>query len=98
LDIDKIQKYPITFVIKSDQSPEELMDKIRQNAIKIYGIENIVNRYMACIEEIINISILQERLNIAIKQGYLNQILGEIIIQSQVEFNYEESDRPKKSE
>lgn len=98
LDIDKIQKYPITFVIKSNQSPEELMDKIRQNAIKIYGIENIVNRYMACIEEIINISILQERLNIAIEQGYLNQILGEIIIQSQVEFNYEESDRPKKSE
>ncbi len=45
---------------------------------------------MGCIEEIINIPILSERFEIAIKNGYLNKILEEIVLQSKVEFNYEE--------
>lgn len=34
LDIDKIQKYPISFVIKSDEPTEDLLKKIRENARK----------------------------------------------------------------
>jgi hypothetical protein len=43
---------------------------------------------MACIEEIINIPVLQERFRQAEGQGYLPQILDEIVKQSKVEFNY----------
>lgn len=90
LDIDKIQKYPITFVIKSTESTKELLKKIKDNAIKTYSISSIVDKYMNCIEEIINITILNERFNEVIKQGYLNNVLDEIVTQSKVEFNYEE--------
>jgi len=45
---------------------------------------------MNCIEEIINIPIILEKLKIAIDQGHLNNILSEIINQSKVEFNYED--------
>ncbi len=90
LDIDKIQKYPITFVIKSDEEVEYLKNKIEDNANKAYSIKAIVEKYMACIEEIINIPMLTVRFNEAVKQGYLNNILDEIVVQSKVEFNYTE--------
>lgn len=92
LDIDKIQKFPITFVIKSDEAIEELLVKIKNNANKIYLITSIVDRYMECIEEIINIPILTLRFKDAIKLGYLNNILNEIIAQSKVEFNYTDTE------
>ncbi len=92
LDIDKIQKYPITFVIKSTEPTEDLLKKIRDNAGKTYSIKAIVDTYMDCIEEVINIPTLNDRFNDALKQGYLNKILDEVIIQSKVEFNYENTD------
>ncbi len=92
LDIDKIQKYPITFVIKSNEATNDLLNKIRDNAGRTYLIKAIVDNYMDCIEEVINIPTLNNRFNIAIQLGYLNKVLDEIIIQSKVEFNYEEID------
>lgn len=88
LDIDKIQKYPITFVIKSDEKIEDLKSKIRDNASKTYSIKSIVDKYMGCIEEIINIPSLNERFNVCVTHGCLKNILDEILIQSKVEFNY----------
>ncbi|MGB4773696.1 MAG: hypothetical protein WBP45_00855 [Daejeonella sp.] len=92
LDIDKIQKFPITFVIKSDEAIEELLSKIKANANKIYLVTAIVDKYMECIEEVINIPILNQRFIDTIKLGYLNNILNEIITQSKVEFNYTDAD------
>jgi len=92
LDIDKIQKYPITFVIKSIEEKEKLLSKISENANKTYSIQAIVDKYMDCIEEVINITTLGERFKQAIKQGYLRNILDEIIIQSKVEFNFEDDE------
>ncbi len=92
LDIDKLEKFPITFVIKSDDSEENLMAHIRQNAKIQYTVQLIVDKYMACIEEIINIQELTNRFHEAVKQGCLNDILGEIIKQSKVEFHYVEDD------
>lgn len=88
LDIDKIQKYPITFVVKSIDSVEDLVFKIRKNALNTYFVEIVVDEYMACIEEIINIPVLIARFKTTITEGYLNEILEEIILQSKVEFNY----------
>lgn len=92
LDIDKIQKYPITFVIKSDEPTKDLLNKIRVNAGKTYSIKAIVDKYMDSIEEVINISTLNSRFNDAVKQGYRDKILDEIITQSKVEFNHKEID------
>lgn len=90
LDIDKIEKYPITFVIKSSDSIESLKQKIQQHAKKQYAINAIVDRYMECIEEVINIQSLLDRFTEAVKMGHLNKILQEIIRQSKIEFNYED--------
>lgn len=88
LDIDKIQKYPITFVIKSEEPTKNLIKKIKDNANKVYTIKEIVDKYMNCIEEVINIPTLNERFIFAEKQGCLKAILDEIILQSRVEFSY----------
>jgi hypothetical protein len=92
LDIDKIQKYPITFVIKSTEPTENLLQEIRDNAGKTYSIKAIVDKYMGCIEEVINIPTLNDRFNHAVKQGYLNKILDEVVVQSKFEFSYEDTD------
>lgn len=90
LDIDKVERYPISFVIKSDDSTDNLRQKLQEGAERRYSIKTIVEKYMNCIEEIINLPELQKRLSDATSQGYLRQILDEIIIQSKVEFNYED--------
>jgi len=90
LDIDKIEKYPITFVIKSSDATSTLKQKIREQAQRQYSINTIVARYMECIEEIINVPVLLEKFTEATKQGHLDNMLNEIIKQSKVEFNYED--------
>ncbi|QYS87822.1 type II restriction endonuclease [Flavobacterium oreochromis] len=92
LDIDKIQKFPITFVIKSDETTNDILLKIKDNASKIYLVTAIVDKYMNCIEEVINIPTLNQRFADSIKLGYLKNILDEIITQSKVEFNYTDTD------
>jgi len=90
LDIDKIERFPISFVIKSTEPIETLRQKLKTGALKQFGVQRVVDSYMACIEEIINIPVLQERFRYAENQGYLPQILDEIVKQSKVEFNYTE--------
>lgn len=90
LDIDKIERFPISFVIKSVEPIEVLRERLRAGAQKQFGVQRVVDSYMACIEEIINIPVLQERFRHADSQGYLPQILDEIVKQSKVEFNFAE--------
>jgi hypothetical protein len=88
LDIDKLEHYPIRFVIKTNEEKDNIYKHLRQGAYEQYGIEKIVNRYMESIEEVVNIPQLITYLNEVGKMGYLNNILNEILIQSKVEFNY----------
>lgn len=92
LDIDKIQRYPITFVVKSVEDVGVLKQKIESNAQKTYPVKAIVQKYIDSIEEIINIPVLISRFEEAIKVGYLTQVLDEIALQSKVEFNYEDDE------
>jgi len=92
LDIDKIERYPISFVIKSAESDKELRQKLREGAERQYAVKAIVEKYMACIEEIINIPKLQKCFRIGVNQGSLCDIMSEIVKQSKVEFNYEDPD------
>lgn len=89
LDIDKVQRFPIAFVVKSGESVEAVRHKIQQQALKLYGVEKVVKRYMDCIEEIINIPILLSRLGEIFKAGNLSAVISEIAAQSKVEFNFE---------
>jgi hypothetical protein len=98
LDIDKIERYPITFVIKATESADDLLKKLREGAERQYSVKAIVAKYMACIDEVINIPILQERFRSGIRQGYLKDIMAEIVKQSKVEFNYEESEEDQEDE
>jgi len=91
LDIDKLQKFPLTFVIKTDDSVEKLTTAIREQAVAAYGVEAVVDQYMACIEEIINVPELLKRFEQVRTAGKLKDIMEEIIRQSKVEFNYDEA-------
>lgn len=90
LDIDKIERYPITFVIKSEENEEVLFSKIKECAFNSYSISTIVEKYVNCIEEIINIPKLLQIFDNVVEKGYLKDVLNEIIIQSKIEFNFNE--------
>lgn len=92
LDIDKLEKFPITFVVKSTDSIENLRAKIKEGAEQQYSIEAIVNKYIQSVEEIINLDKLKEAFEIVEAKGKVNDVLNEILKQSKVEFNYEEED------
>ncbi len=64
-----------------------LLSRIRERAHRQYGVHAIVEKYMGCIEEIINIPILLERFGVAVSQGHLRNILAEIVAQSKLEFD-----------
>jgi hypothetical protein len=88
LDIDKVQRFPITFVVKSDETVEQIRDKIRLQAVSKYKIESVVDLYMTAIEEIINTQNLVDAFSKVIKLGQLQEVMDEIVLQSKVEFNY----------
>lgn len=90
LDIDKVQRYPITFVVKTEQPIQKILDKIKEQATIRYKVTTIVNRYMMAIEEVINIPELMRRLEIILERNRGRNIIEEIVLQSQIEFNVEE--------
>src|SRR5690606_37979292 len=78
LDIDKVQKYPISFVIKSTENPDQILKKIQKQAEKKYSISAIVSKYISCIEEIINIPRLLEIYRIVLNNQKGHKIVQEI--------------------
>ncbi|OKH88947.1 restriction endonuclease [Thalassospira sp. TSL5-1] len=90
LDIDKVQRFPITFVVKTNERPETIRERIKLQASMKYGIERIVNRYMICIEEIINIPRLIECFDEVLLREQQRYVFNEIVLQSRLEFNMEE--------
>jgi len=61
LDIDKVMRFPITFVIKTLKTKETIEDELNSYIqVKSGGMEIIVNRYKNAIEEIITINELKK--------------------------------------
>lgn len=89
LDIDKIQRYPISFVIKTEMKEAEIYEQLESNANSVYGIRAIVQRYLDSIEEIINIPKLTAIFSEQVERGKVKEIMDEIVLQSKLEFNYE---------
>ena len=92
LDIDKSERFPITFVVKSTETVEHLNQAIRRKAEEQYPVNAVIDKYMTCIEEIINVPTLVHRFEEAVRHGDLGEIFEEIIRQSKVEFHYEEAE------
>lgn len=92
LDIDKIEKYPISFVIKTDESRDTILNRLKADARKTYVVTKVVDDYMACIEEIINIPVLRGYLEKLKQKNMVSDVLSEIVLQSRAEFNFNEYD------
>ncbi|GFH63075.1 MAG: hypothetical protein ZNDK_0846 [Candidatus Desulfovibrio kirbyi] len=92
LDIDKVQRFPITFVVKSEETTEQIRNVIREQAIAKYMIEEVVDSYMSAIEEIINVKNLIAAFDLVVKSDKLQEVMDEIVIQSKVEFNYNDDE------
>ena len=92
LDIEKIERFPLSFVVKTEDDEKGIREKLENDAISTYIIEDVVNTYLSCIEEIINIPKLKTYLEELEKKSLLNDVLSEIITQSKREFNYNDED------
>lgn len=92
LDIDKVQRFPISFVVKSMDTPAQIREAIRAQAVAKYRIEAVVDSYMKAVEEIINVDDLVKAFDIVVKSGRLQNVMDEIVIQSKVEFNYSDDE------
>ena len=90
LDIDKIERYPISFVIKTTLEIDEIRSRLKDGAKEQYGVREIVQRYMTAIEDIFNIPKLIDIFNVLADQGRVPEVLDEIIRWSKVEFNIED--------
>ena len=88
LDIDKIQRFPLTFVVKSNDSIAKIEQAIKTQAKARYKIEAVVAGYLQAIEEIINIRRLLDCLKSVIAANGIKRVMDEIVTQSKVEFNY----------
>ncbi len=98
LDIDKVQRFPITFVVKSTDSAEQIRSAIRVQATSKYKIEVVVDSYLSAIEEIINVPNLVDAFSEIVKSGNLHTVMDEIVNQSKVEFNYNGDDESEAEE
>ncbi len=95
LDIDKVRRFPLTFVVKTADDDAMVRDQLRQEAHRKYGIDAVVARYMEAVEEIINIPRLVSIFETSVQEGKLSQVMDEIVLQSRLEFNVEgEQDEP----
>lgn len=98
LDIEKLERYPITFVIKTNLSDKEIISKLKSDAKGSFEDEELIERYISCIEEIINIPKLQECLDDVCANGYTTTMLEEIIGHCKLEFNFYGNDEDSDEE
>ena len=92
LDIDKVQRFPITFVVKSNDSEDVIKNNIKLQALSKYKISSVVESYMLAVEEVINVNKLIEYFTSVVNLGKVTEVMSEIVRQSKVEFNYEDKD------
>jgi hypothetical protein len=92
LDIDKIQRFPITFVVKTEVDIDQLHQNLRLHAKKTFHVESVVDSYVQAVEEIINLPMLRAYLGAAVAARMVDGILLEMSLQARVEFNLDEDE------
>lgn len=86
LDIEKINKFPITFVVKTEDSAKDVMKEIKKQAEKEYEDE-ILEKYLSCFEEIITIKKLRKYLNVIIEEELLDKFFNDLLKYCSIEYN-----------
>lgn len=93
LDIDKVMHFPITFVLKTNKSKELVLKELQEYINKkTGGMQFLKERYEKAIEEIITINEIRGALNFLNDITSLNQIIQDIKLYYQLEFNIFDSD------
>lgn len=92
LDIDKVMRYPITFVVKSDKQSEEIHIEMEESLKKQYGTEmSLIEAYRAAIEEIITLENLNDIID-EFSEKDIADIVQEIILYFKLEMNIDDSE------
>jgi hypothetical protein len=91
LDIDKVQRYPITFVVKTEQTVAEVLEKVKEQATDRYKVKAVVQRYLDSVEEVINLPELMKRLDLVLEKGSGKEMIEEIVLQSRVDKTFSHS-------
>ena len=80
LDIDKVERYPITFVIKTKKTKKEVKKELAEYfEQKSGGVKAIAKKYKAAVEDVITMNELEKmykRLNASNIKGLLRDILN----------------------
>lgn len=87
LDIDKIQRFPITFVVKSELTSDEILARIKEHAVKAFTAKAVVDLYMGAVEEVITLGQLREILGELYASSQFPEVLSEMVTQARAEFN-----------
>lgn len=86
LDIEKLMHFPITFVIRTELSPEEALKRIKQEAEGKYNRETL-QKYLSCFEEVITLPTMGAFLKRIKEKNQIKELLSELILQYQIEYN-----------
>lgn len=89
LDIDKVQRFPITFVVKAESTAEDVRKKMREFAEQAFPVARVIEAYVAAIEEVITLNELRTYLDELATAGRLDEVVRELRVQAYVEFNLE---------
>lgn len=92
LDINKINHFPITFVVKQVIKPEDAMKAIATEAKLKYSDTAVLEHYLSCFEEIITLPVLTHYLEEAISAGQIEFLIDELILQCKVEYNISDNE------
>ena len=93
LDIDKVIHFPITFVVKTNKNKELVLKELQEYINKkTGGMQFLKERYEKAIEEIITINEIRGALNFLNDITSLNQIIQDIKLYYQLEFNIFDND------
>jgi hypothetical protein len=87
LDIEKIKRFPISFVIKSSKDHNQLLNDISAEAKTMFSDTRVALEYLACVEEVISMPKLTQYFDTIINNGFHEELLAEIINQSKTEFH-----------
>lgn len=93
LDIDKLSKFPITFIIQTEMSAEKASEKIERDARKKYDDEDMLQRYLNSFEEVFTLEDMGEiltelrDLDNGNKEEVFSMMMDEYARQYAVEYN-----------
>tara|TARA_B100000787_G_C16182453_1_gene292674 strand:- start:981 stop:2012 length:1032 start_codon:yes stop_codon:yes gene_type:complete len=87
LDFDKLNKFPITFVVKHEDHPKNVFKIIQNNAQKILSKEKC-KKYLVLFEEIITSQTLREYFKNIIDEKKEEDLKNDLILNYKLEYGY----------